>query len=202
MEPVRVASLSEAHLPALLALFESAACPCYCRYWHFEGTKNEWLDRCAHRPEDNAGDLAAAIRRAPHRGLGLVALEGDRTVGWMKLELRKSLPKLRNLPVYRSLPLGDDATTLSIGCFLIDPERRGHGVARALVLAAPPIAWSWGARAIEAYPRRSTESLHPEEAWQGPERLFVEAGFVAVHDVGPYPVYRLEQRTRPSNPDA
>ncbi|MDF2694871.1 MAG: Acetyltransferase, partial [Labilithrix sp.] len=77
-----------------------------------------------------------------------------------------------------------------IGCLLVRPDMRGQGVARALVEAAPRIAREWGAQAIEAYPRRSNEPLHPEEAWQGPERVFVEAGFEPVVDVTPYPVYR------------
>jgi GNAT superfamily N-acetyltransferase len=193
--PIRVASVGAAHLPSLQALFEAAASPCFCRYWHFAGNKNEWLERCAFRPEENAAELAAAIGARPEGGEGLVALSADsaadRVVGWMKLIARSRVPKLRGLPVYRSLDLGEDDGVLSVGCFLVHPDARGRGVARALVLAAPSFARAWGARWIEAYPRRSTEPLHAEEAWQGPERLFVEAGFSAVHDVAPYPVYRL-----------
>jgi GNAT superfamily N-acetyltransferase len=189
---LRVESVTEAHLPALQALFAGASSPCHCRYWHFTGTKNEWLDRCANRPEENAAELEAAIRSAPRGGEGLVALDSEgQVLGWMKLTPRSAVPKLRGLPVYRGLDLGEDAGTLSIGCILVHPSARGRGVARALVEAAPAIARRWGARAIEAYPRRSSEPLHPEEAWQGPERIFAECGFVAVHDVGPYPVYRL-----------
>jgi hypothetical protein len=35
----------------------------------------------------------------------------------MKLAPRAALPKLRKLPTYRSLDLGDDAGVFSIGCF-------------------------------------------------------------------------------------
>ena len=192
---LRVASVTSAHLQGLRALFEAAASPCFCRYWHFEGNKNEWLERCAFRPEENAAELAAAIEARPDGGEGLVALattpSPSPVVGWMKLILRRRVPKLRGLPVYRSVDLGDDDATLAIGCFLVHPAARGRGVARALVRAAPSFARAWGARWVEAYPRRSTEPLHPEEAWQGPEQLFLEAGFSAVHDVRPYPVYRL-----------
>jgi GNAT superfamily N-acetyltransferase len=188
-----VEPVTETHLERLHALFERASCPCYCRYWHFRGTKNDWLERCAERPGENAAELDHAVRARASGGHGLVALTPDSgaIVGWMKLELRAELPKLRGLPVYRGLHLGDDAGTLVVGCFLVDPLVRKAGVARALVRAAPAIAREWGAKAIEAYPRRSTDPLYPEEVWQGPERVFVEAGFTAVHDVGPYPVYRL-----------
>jgi GNAT superfamily N-acetyltransferase len=193
-DSVRVEEASAAHAPALEALFERAGSPCFCRYWHFSGNKNEWLDRCAHRPEENAAELDAALAGgAPE---GLVAIDHGDVLGWMKLTPRLRVPKLRNLPVYRSLELGDDETTFAIGCFLVDPQHRKIGVARALVRAAPAIARTRGASALEAYPRRSTEKLHDEEAWQGPEHLFVESGFRVVHDVGPYPVYRMDLATR------
>jgi GNAT superfamily N-acetyltransferase len=195
---LRVAAVAPEHVESLRALFDAASSPCFCRYWHFAGNKNEWLERCAFRPEDNAAELAAAVAAAPEGGEGLIALAATPTpnaiVGWMKLTPRARVRKLRGLSVYRSLELGEDEGVLSVGCLLVHPAARGRGVARALVEATPTFARAWGARWIEAYPRRSSEPLHPEEAWQGPERVFVEAGFSAVHDVAPYPVYRLRVR--------
>jgi GNAT superfamily N-acetyltransferase len=197
-----VAELDTTHLGSLHAMFDAASSSCFCRYWHFTGTKNDWLDRCANRPEENFRELATAVEAREPAARGLVALADPRAlgsggdepgmvVGWMKLTARQYVPKLRSLPVYRSLDLGSEATTYSIGCFLIHPKARGRGVARALVEAAPSFVRSWGGQAIEAYPRRSTEPLYPEEAWQGPESVFVSAGFEAVHDIAPYPVYRM-----------
>ncbi len=188
---MRVEALTEAHLPSLRALFEAASCSCFCRYWHFVGTKNEWLDRCANHPEENAAEFETAVRTGRGAGRGLIALEDGTAVGWMKLTARIEVRKLRVLPVYRRLDLGDDPNIFSIGCMLVHPNARGRGVARSLVKAAPTFARAWGARTIEAYPRRSSEPLHPEEAWQGPESVFVETGFQALHDVASYPVYRL-----------
>jgi GNAT superfamily N-acetyltransferase len=189
--PLRVEALTEAHVPALLAFFEASASQCYCRYWHFDGTKNDWLERSALRPEENAAELEAAVRAHDPGARGVVAIDAHgAVVGWMKLTPRRSVPKLRALPVYKNLALGDEDTTYAIGCMLVRPDARGTGVARALTAAAPELARAWGAAAVEAYPRRSSEPLHPEEAWLGPERLFVETGFEAVVDVAPYPVYR------------
>lgn len=187
----RIEAISAALLPRLDAFFEASASSCYCRYWHFTGNKNEWLERCAFRPEENAAELAAAVTSSAPEGRGLVAIDerGD-VVGWLKLTPRASVPKLRALPVYRNHDLGDDRVTYSIGCVLVRPDARGHGVVRALVEAAPGFAEAWGAKTIEAYPRRSAEPLHPEEAWQGPEKVFVDAGFRPVVDVAPYPVYQ------------
>lgn len=195
----RVEPLSEAHLPGLHALFEASSSTCFCRYWHHEGTKNDWLDRCANRPEENAAELDAAVRAEHPAARGLVALDArGEVVGWMKLTARAHVPKLRALPVYRSLDLGDEATTFSIGCMLVHPGARGRGVARALVFAAPDLARAWGAHAVEAYPRRSELPLHDEEAWQGPERVYIEAGFELVHDAAPYPVYRKRTGAAPT----
>ena len=118
--------------------------------------------------------------------------ESGEAVGWMKLAPRALLPKLRRQGAYRAVDLGDDDGVWSIGCLLVRPDRRRHGVARALVEAAPEQVRAWGGRAVEAYPHRVAHALHDEEAWMGPERVFaVTKGWQAVHDVAPYPVYRL-----------
>ncbi len=183
-----VEPLAAKHLAGFAALFEAASSSCFCRYWHFTGTKNDWLDRCANRPEENLAEQADALARNDPSASGLVALEDGRVVGWMKLAPRASLPKLTSLPVYRQLVA--EPGTWTIGCFVVDPAARRRGVARALVEAADALVAAWGGHAIEAHPRRSTEPLHDEEAWQGPEKLFVELGFQPIHDDGPYPVYR------------
>lgn len=177
-----------AHLEGFAKLFEAASSPCFCRYWHFVGTKNEWLDRCAHRPEENLAEQTEALLRNDDSARGLVALSGGTVVGWMKLAPRGAVPKLTGLPVYRGIPF--EAGTFTIGCFLVHPEHRHRGVARALVVAAEQHVLAWGGRALEAHPRRATSPLHDEQAWQGPERLFAERGWVPVHQMEPYPVYR------------
>ena len=181
-------AVSATRTAALIVLFERASSPCFCRFWHFTGTKNEWLERCAFRPEDNANELAIAIAAGDETGV--IAIDGDDVIGWMKVARRRRLPKLRRLPVYKSLDLGDEDTTFAIGCLLVDPAWRKKGVARAMLSAAPDLARSLGGRALEAYPRRASHPLYDEEAFLGPEALYVDLGWKAVHDVAPYPVYR------------
>jgi GNAT superfamily N-acetyltransferase len=108
----------------------------------------------------------------------------------MKLAPRARLTKLRRQGAYRALDLGDDEGIWSLGCLLVRPDRRRRGVARALVEAAPAHVRSLGGRAVEAYPHRVSHALHDEEAWMGPERVFVALGWQPTHDVAPYPVYR------------
>jgi GNAT superfamily N-acetyltransferase len=196
----RVEPLSEANAPAWEALFERASSPCFCRWWHFGGAKNDWLARCAMEPEANRLEAEGAIRGGADDALGLVAFgTGPEAVGWMKVSPRVTVPKLRSLPVYRGVDLGADDGVWSIGCFLVDPAHRRRGVAASLLDAAPPFVRARGGRAIEAYPKHVHESEHPrlhdEEAWMGPEALFTARGFIRVaaeRTTKMYPVYRLE----------
>ncbi len=197
---MRVVALDETTAPAWQALFEACSSPCFCRYWHFEGKKNDWLERCALRPEDNRDEQLALLRSGAPEARGLLALDAARAVGWMKLAPRARLPKLRRQGAYRPLDLGPDDGIWSIGCLLVRPDRRGHGVARALVAASPDHVRAWAsaempARAIEAYPRGEPAGvppgrLHDEEAWVGTARLFESCGFVRIAGEPAYPVMR------------
>jgi GNAT superfamily N-acetyltransferase len=197
---VRIAPLDEATAPAWQALFEGCGSACFCRYWHFEGKKNEWLEICAFRPEENRDTQLALVRSGAIESRGLLALEGDDAIGWMKLAPRSHLPKLRQQGAYRPLDLGPDEGVWSIGCLLVRADRRGHGVARALIDAAAEHVRRWAtperpARSIEAYPRGQPAGaepvrLHDEEAWVGTERLFASCGFVRLAGEPAYPVMR------------
>lgn len=182
--------------PALAAFFEAAGSSCFCRYWHFAGDKNGWLERSALRPEESRAELEAAVREARPDGAGIIASAGGAIVGWLKLSPRAAVPKLRRLPVYRTLDLGPDDGVLAIGCMLVHPEHRERGVARALLAGALEEAERQGARFVEAYPRRSHARLYDEAAFLGPEALYRELGFAVVVDQPPYPVLRRDLSPR------
>lgn len=188
---MNVEPLSPKHREAWLDLFRRAESPCFCRFWHFDGDKNAWLDRCANHPEVSENEA--------HFDHALVAIEENRIVGHMMIAPRASLPKLKRLPVYRSLVLGTDDGVWSIGCMLVDPEWRHRGVARALVEAAPAYVHSRGGRLLEAYPRQPIDRLRDDEVWMGPESLFHACGFSTVHQDGPYMVLRRNTESTLSN---
>jgi GNAT superfamily N-acetyltransferase len=178
----------------LVRFFEHAGSGCFCRYWHFTGDKNAWLDRLAHSPETNAAELVRDLESATPGGelLGVVARAGTGPiVGWMKLSGVERLQKLYDQRIYRRLPCfeGDRAGVFAVGCFLVDPARRRQGIATGLLTKGIDLARAAGARSVEAFPRRAP-ILGDEEAFMGPASLFVRNGFEVVHDFGPYPILR------------
>ena len=187
---MRIAELDPDTAPTWTALFDACGCTCFCRWWHFTGTKNEWLARAVDEPGRSRDEQVALISRRAPESHGLVALEGDLAVGWMKLSPRSTLAKLLSQGPYRSLALGRDEETWSIGCLLVHPAHRRQGIARHLISAACPWVAQRGGRAVEAYPRRAEGPIHDEEAWMGTAALFASCGFVQVAGEGPYPVMR------------
>jgi GNAT superfamily N-acetyltransferase len=196
---VRIVGLDESTAAAWQGLFEASQSACFCRYWHFQGKKNDWLERCAQRPEENRDEQLALVRSGAPEARGLLAMDGPVAVGWMKLAPRASVPKLRQQGAYRSLDLGPDDGVWSVGCLLVRPDRRRDGMARALLAAAPEHLRTWHgpatpALAIEGYPRGTPPGaslrLHDEEVWVGTQQLFESCGFTRVAGEPAYPVMR------------
>jgi GNAT superfamily N-acetyltransferase len=180
------------HALELAALFERSASPCFCRWWHFEGDKNAWLDRCYNAPADSRAELIAAVESGSPEARGVVAVEATgRILGWMKLTDASAVPKLYEQRLYRGLPCfsGPRDGVFTVGCFLVDDSVRHEGIAGGLLGAGLSLAKSLGARAVEAFPRRA-DILAAEEMWTGPFEIFERAGFSVVNDFAPYPVLR------------
>lgn len=194
---LRTEAAGPAHTEGLLALFEAAGSPCYCRFWHFTGTNNAWLERTALAAHENRAELTAALAQGSDEARGVVALastgaEPQRLVGWLKVAPAASVTKAYDRRLYRKLPCfeGDRSGVYLIGCALVHPELRRQGIASALVGSAVHFATVWGASALEALPRRSKEPMSDEELWTGPMGAFTAHGFEVVNDFEPYPVLR------------
>jgi GNAT superfamily N-acetyltransferase len=181
-------------IQGLTALFEASSCPCYCRYWHFPGDKNAWLERCYVDAGRNEAELREAARQRSDEASGVVALAGEQLVGWAKVAPSGVVRKFYEQRYYRGLPVlrGRPAEgVFVVGCLLVHPQHRGARVAHALVQEAVAFARARGAQALEAFPRRTEGRVSDEEHWMGPEHAFTEAGFTAAEATPPYPVYRI-----------
>lgn len=184
------------HADALAALFVAAGSPCYCRFWHFTGTNNDWLDRCANAPGDSERELREALATGSGEARGVVAVERStgELVGWMKVAPAPDMKKAYDRRLYRNLPCfaGDRTGVFTIGCLLVHPSHRKRALSTALVRGAVAIAPLWGARALEAFPRRPKEPVRDDELWTGPMGAFEKNGFLEVSTFEPYPVLRRD----------
>jgi GNAT superfamily N-acetyltransferase len=190
----RIERAGPEHGEALAALFAANNYGCYCRYWHFDGDHRQWLARCAHEPDENRADMLAALAARSEEAAGMVARRPDGSVvGWMKVAPAARMGKLYGQRLYKGLPTlrRDPSGVWTIGCLFVQEQSRRTGVARALLDGAIEAARANGARALEAFPRSDTD-VADAALMMGPLALFLDAGFVVVHDFTPYPVVRLD----------
>jgi GNAT superfamily N-acetyltransferase len=129
--------------PALEDLFgpKGACNNCWCMYWRIGA---------AYRKQP-LGKNKAALHQIVKTGPppGLIALEGDKAVGWCQLTPRGALPWL---DLTSRLKRVDDLPVWSLSCFYIRIGYRRKGVASALIAAAIKAAKRAKAPALEAYP--------------------------------------------------
>jgi GNAT superfamily N-acetyltransferase len=140
---------------------------CYCLAYHVEpGERFDEADASTNRP-------AKAAQVRAEGGFGLLAYRKREVAGWCNVSPNSSLRALHS-PDYG---VASDASTATIVCFVVRPEQRRLGVARALLAAAPEYARSLGATQLEAFP-------YPEPV-PGNERLSSESrnyhGFASMY---------------------
>lgn len=200
MTSLRTALAGPEHAAGLEDLFQASGSPCFCRFWHFNGTNNEWLDICANAPRQNADAFREALVTGHDEAHGIVALIEDRLVGWLKVAPAQVMRKAYERRFYKQLPVlqGPREGVFLIACALVHPQHRKVGVAKALVSAAVEHASSFGASVLEALPCRPNETsgVMDEALWTGPMGAYLTNGFVEVGGFDMYPVLRRELATR------
>jgi GNAT superfamily N-acetyltransferase len=184
---------------AIAALFEATDNRCHCRYFHFEGDKNDWLARCALEPDRNRAEMQRALETASDDGHGVVAEADGSVIGWAKIAPAPAIPKAYAQRYYARLPClqGDREGVWLLACFLVHPAWRRRGVSRALIRAAIAEARHRGALALEALPRRVAPPARDEELFTGSIEVLESEGFVQAGGDPAYPVMRIDLRDEP-----
>jgi GNAT superfamily N-acetyltransferase len=160
-----------AEWPALADLFGrgGASNGCWCMFWRIGPAY-------AKRPHaENRDDLArlAASGRPP----GLIAFDGELSVGWCELAPRSELAWLNRS---RYLAPVDDLPVWSVPCFYVRRGHRGRGSTGALIEAAINEAAAAGAPALEAYPVDTSVPGHTGNLFPGIASTFAGLGFETV----------------------
>ncbi len=147
---------------------------CWCMYWR-RAAKDT---RSATVAEQREG--LRALARGP-LAPGLVALEGDRAVGWVSLGPREDFTRIERS---RVIPKVDDDPVWSVVCFAVSRSARGRGLTEALLDAAIHWAREQGATTLEAYPVDvpAGTAIHPNALFTGHLSVFERAGFAVVSD--------------------
>ena len=153
---------------------------CFCSAWWVDSWKG-WGGRTA---EQNL----AVREQLFESGVfdGYLIYIGDEPVGWVQAGPRDQYAKLA-----KQFNLSPDPDTWAITCLLISPQHRRQGLAKAALTGVIDDLRTRNVKRLEAFPRRG-QSLVECDLWTGPERLFLDAGFVVIRDDPVRPVLALD----------
>jgi GNAT superfamily N-acetyltransferase len=189
MPRLRIEPLTPERWPDLEALFMAKGCSiprgCWCMYYR-EGARVA-LPEGQTQPERRKQQMRALAAQQPPPGL--LGYRGRTPVGWVAVAPRAQFGKLARSPVMKPV---DDKPVWSVVCFVVPPEHRHQGVARALLRGAADWARAQGAELLEAYPIDKAERGDDSWIWHGAKSMFDSAGFTEVARRKPTrPVVRL-----------
>jgi len=198
---VTVLPATQDRWPDVEAIFGAKGCSvargCWCMHYRRSGSAPS-LSSVAKRSKVYRAGLKALVDAG--RSPGLVAYRDKQPVGWVSLAPREEFARLERSPVMKPV---DDKPVWSIICFVVPPEHRGQGVARALLQGAIAYAREQGATIIEAYPVEKAEASKDDAMWFGAKSMYDHAGFKEVARRKPTrPVVRLDlhaARHKPSD---
>lgn len=170
MTNVDIVPASPACWSALAQLFSAGGDPkwCWCQFWRKPGSN--WTNTTA---DDNQASLRERVGHEP--APGLVALQGDKAIGWVGFGPREDFPRLARSRTIPQLP-GDGVWV--VNCFVVARAARRSGVASALLDAAVAYAREHGATHLEGYPVQTGGGRMPSaSAYTGTAGMFERAGF-------------------------
>ncbi len=184
--PIVLRPLEPSDWPLLEDLFgpRGACGGCWCSYWRSPSMR-------AFRAQ--VGEPARrALRRRVLGGEahGVLALEGDRAVGWCALGPRGELPLVETKRAYRTT---DIAGVWSVSCFFVRAGHRGRGLASRMLAEAVALARRLGATRLEGYPSVPRGKQPAAFVYKGTLPMFEACGFrVAQRDYAASPLVRID----------
>ncbi|HET6445300.1 MAG TPA: GNAT family N-acetyltransferase [candidate division Zixibacteria bacterium] len=143
---------------------------CFCVAWWIDGWDG-WSDR-------TAGENRRARDELHTKGEydGYLLYINNNPGGWCQVGPRDRLSKLA-----KQFELEPDPETWAITCFLIDPAYRRRGLASHLLIEILVDLKKLGIGRVEAFPRHGAD-IDEMDMWNGPESIFVQAGFTVVQE--------------------
>ncbi len=153
---------------------------CFCAAWWVESWE-KWSDRTVDENRNLRNNLLA---RGEYDGY-LLYIDHE-PIGWCQVGPRDRLRKLA-----QQFQLEPDPETWAITCFLIEPNHRRSGLAAYLFRQVLADLGQRGVKRVEVFPKRSPD-IDAMDMWNGPESMFLKAGFEIVQDSPDRPVLAIE----------
>ena len=157
---------------------------CYCRSYYLDCPLEEWMARKA---EQNRAESVQAIQSG--NMTGYLAFENGDCVGWCSANDAKEFRR-----IYGDIqPYCGDKKVGCTVCYVIRPDMRQKGVARALLKYAVDDFTVKGYNAMIALPFESKET--PQKRYRGTLNMYLDAGYREIASEGAVYVLWLDLRS-------
>jgi len=168
---------------------------CYCHYYEV-AREIDW-------PSLSAAENRIAMRSRIEVGAmeGFLAYRAGSVVGWLNAQPRHLLPHSFGRMKIEPTPIPCEPFEAAlVVCFVIAPQWRLHGVARALLAYAVGSLASRGLKVIDAFPFKSGESDCAADHYHGTLSMFLAEGFSVLREDESITVVRRLLGVRPHFP--
>jgi GNAT superfamily N-acetyltransferase len=179
-----VVPANEASWPDLQTIFGSTGDPghCYCQW--FKLRHRDWSATSVEERRDRLREQTRCGHPGAAGTTGLVAYLGSEPAGWVAVEPRAGYVRLAvSRTVWAGRAEGKaDNSVWAVTCFVTRRGYRNQGISYALAAASVDFARQRGARALEAYPMRTSpgEAVPSGPLYVGTRQIFAAAGFAEV----------------------
>jgi len=184
---IHVQPLNKESLPNFIHFFDNIGFTdnpdwsgCYCRYFHFEGTTEEWRNA---RKEDNLRCSSNLIESGTMKGY--LAYDEGKPVGWCNANAKTEYELFKRRTEFQS---PEDNKIISVVCFVVAPGYRKKGLAGMLLKKVIEDNTGEDYQYVEAYPAPSVTS--DADNFHGPLSLFLKNEFEVIKDVERFKVVR------------
>jgi ribosomal protein S18 acetylase RimI-like enzyme len=154
---------------------------CYCRYYHLDCTGEEWMKRTG---QENRSEAVKEIKAGNMKGY--LAFSDDKCIGWCNANDLHNYLRLKNSfdSIVRNQKVG------CVICFVIHPQYRRKGVARALLKKAVEGFSAQGYDAVLALPVENKGE--PQKLYRGTLKMYRENGFEEIEKRGDLSIMLLK----------
>jgi len=162
---------------------------CYCTYYHLGKEDEERIDKEAkaqgNRTRETLRSIAIDLIQKGDLN-GYLAYTDGLVVGWCNAADKQNYKKLcENRSIWED---GEPVSVKSVTCFIVAPQARRQGIAKALLARVVQDAKEEGYAFAEAYP--ATGELDCFGHYHGHPEMYEKNGFSRYKDLEGYAIYR------------